>query len=527
MKTGNKKILIFLWICVIGLHLGVSTYDMSNGRISGDIMFSFTLSNSPYDYDFIDHMFKYMPNENGWIDSTVLRQDYMVGNYNRFNFSQVYWHQRIDFHPLLYYSLVHFVCSLFPNTFSIMYAAAVNVLFLLFIDLLFIAYSKKIWKTSIYALPMVAMLALMTLFRQASVINFRPYAGFSALALWYIYIHHCVIAEGGWSKKRLIEMMICIVLGTQIHYYYYVFGGLVSLYEVFSLVIKKKYYSAINYCYCGFMGIMITMIVFPWMLWATVITGAAEHENLVPWSVSKVLSYLDYMNKAVFNGRFIAFLMVILVFVLTSWLTRRKAKDNVNWNVSTNEFLLYNGGIFFTFIVYSLFVFYLDQTVPTYIAPTYIMGVIVSMWILKICSEKIISSRPLQVFICLCAVVIIEGLSILDCMKLTEEEHDEYMAWHNVAVEHSDCAAIYVYNNPDNLLNNNWIELSQSKKFKIISYEDYLKNAISANDLKGRGTEGNVLLYVPSSCEISVEPDLNAEQLASFNKVTMYILSEK
>ena len=138
-KAGIKHLFLFLFLLIQFLF---SCYCVSNLVISGDGIFSYTLANSPYSYDFIDHMLKHFPQDNGWIDAQVLREDYMTASYDRLNYAGVYWHRRIDDHPLLYDMAIHTLSSLFPGTFSIWTVGLLNLQGLVLIDLLFIRISR-------------------------------------------------------------------------------------------------------------------------------------------------------------------------------------------------------------------------------------------------------------------------------------------------------------------------------------------------------------------------------------------------
>lgn len=46
--------------------------------VNMDGIFSYTLSNNPYTYVFIDDIYEDFPERNGWIDAHILRENYMV-----------------------------------------------------------------------------------------------------------------------------------------------------------------------------------------------------------------------------------------------------------------------------------------------------------------------------------------------------------------------------------------------------------------------------------------------------------------
>ncbi len=58
-------------------------------------------------------------------------QDYLsVSESNTFNYASVYYNQRGDVHPPLFYMLLHTICSVFQGQFSIWYALGLNIVIL-------------------------------------------------------------------------------------------------------------------------------------------------------------------------------------------------------------------------------------------------------------------------------------------------------------------------------------------------------------------------------------------------------------
>ena len=141
-KRGN----VVLLILVICLQMAGACFLCNHVHAGGDAIFTFTLANTPYEFNYIDNKLDKFPSENGWFSADILREQYMAMPYNRFNYSGVYWHQRLDNHPLLYYSLVHTFCSLFPDSYSIGYALIINVMALLLIDVILIRIGRLLFR---------------------------------------------------------------------------------------------------------------------------------------------------------------------------------------------------------------------------------------------------------------------------------------------------------------------------------------------------------------------------------------------
>ncbi len=511
------------------LQLGFSFVCVRDLVVVDDGIFSYTLANSPYSYDFIDHMIKHFPQDNGWIDAQVLRDDFMVSTYDRFDYSEVYWHRRIDDHPLLYDMIVHLVCALFPGTYSSMYVGIINLIGLLFIDLLFIGISKCIWGDILYSILPMSMMILMSAAFDRIVTFPRMYALLGAAVLWYLYVHVKVLSKnkGNWTRKSLAELILCILIGTLIHYYFYLFAALVSLAELIRLFKNKWIYTVLNYAGTGLFGVMLSMVIYPWMLWPILLTPTTEHDVTYPWDLAKVGRYFDHMSDILINGRWIYLLLVatlmcgILIF---SKISTKKGIDNDQDSVAHNifdkekptgkrrlsEVAMIRIMLVFVAVIYSLIVFRLDEGSRHYYVPVYILiALLLTDVLIKVCREslKLIHLRESGKVISLMSLIIlvsVYGLSTFDYPRRMKADYEEYDKWHRIAEDYSETDVIFVDDAHDNLFGDNWFELAQFRKFKVIPYEEYVLSGITDETLTGRDDpDGDVIVYITDQREFS------------------------
>ena len=198
VKTGavlkEKGLLLMVAIAVI--HL-IAVYRMQEyAEIGGDGIFSYTLANNPYSFEYIDPAYKRLPQNNGWINAHILRESYIVEDYDSFNYSSVYFHQRIDNHPLLYYSLVHTVCSLWKGTYSNLYTMAINLIFICAADILAIRLVKKI-----YGKYCSFVCFLFSVSGDAEIIYSAPYVYDIGFLLLLVFIHSMGFTQPGKMEK--------------------------------------------------------------------------------------------------------------------------------------------------------------------------------------------------------------------------------------------------------------------------------------------------------------------------------------
>ena len=176
----NAKLVLLL---IVIAHLIFIIFLQLHTTIGGDGIFTYTLANNPYSFEYIDSTLSKLPQNNGWINASVLRESYIVQAYSRFNYSSVYFHQRIDNHPLLYYSLVHTVSSFFPGTYSPTYTMIVNFIFITLCDILIISLFYKMYKKlSVSAVPFCFL--FLTVVLQKLYILPRMYMMLAFFCLW-------------------------------------------------------------------------------------------------------------------------------------------------------------------------------------------------------------------------------------------------------------------------------------------------------------------------------------------------------
>ncbi|MBQ3790226.1 MAG: hypothetical protein II800_04785, partial [Lachnospiraceae bacterium] len=220
-KNNREKILLVLLIL---LQLAGVTWLQTTIRNGGDGLFTFLLANNPYEFNYVDYTWKYYPENNGWIDSRILTEQYTVMPYDRFDLASVYWHQRIDNHPILYYSLVHLISSFFPEQYSQMFSMVINTVFLLGIDLLIIGILEILYPGGrLYAAPSILLLSLLYCYQRLGDLP-RMYMMLAFFCAWYLYLHAKTIASGEEGKRFLLPWFFCVLAGSLTHYYFYVFG---------------------------------------------------------------------------------------------------------------------------------------------------------------------------------------------------------------------------------------------------------------------------------------------------------------
>ena len=241
----------------------------------------------------------------------------------RFNALNVWYNQSQDTHPPLYYLLLHMICSLFPETFSIWYAGIINIVFAVL----------TLWCIRRIAAEMThsdsAVLAVSLAFAvSAGILSNMAFLRMYVMALFFVtYITYLMIKliKTGVSIKTLEIVITVSILGALTHYYVIVYLFFSCLLMGIYLLIRK------NYRQLGMLALSMaaagsaSVLIFPAMLRHMFFGGVRGEE-----SISNLANAADYaerlktfygiVNKELFGSCFTylaAFILILLI--LTSF----------------------------------------------------------------------------------------------------------------------------------------------------------------------------------------------------------------
>ncbi len=181
----------------------------------------------------------------------VSGQDYVdylaVSESNTFNYASVYYNQRGDVHPPLYYILLHTVCSVFQGTFSKWFGLGINFAMLTATLLLLYHMIKKHFGGTVVALSVTAAYGLSNGF-MTSAMYLRMYALLTLMTVLYCHVH-LEIASGDFEmkgKKRLL-LVVSTLGGFLTHYYFVLYAiGMVAVFMVW-MGIRRRWKMLLQY----------------------------------------------------------------------------------------------------------------------------------------------------------------------------------------------------------------------------------------------------------------------------------------
>lgn len=488
----TKKILLLLLLA----HLLFCIFLQANARIGGDGIFTYTLANNPYSFEYIDSAYKKLPQNNGWISAHVLRENYILEDYDRFNYSSVYFHQRIDNHPLLYYSMVHTICSFFPYEYSKWFTMVVNLVFIFGMDVLIVRLFDKMGNG--YAVVPFVFLFLLTVMQKIYILP-RMYMALSFFCFWYLYLHYQLLGDAAWKRSYLVQMICCIFLGSQTHYYFYVYAAALSGIFLIYLLFKKEKYKLFNYLYSGITGIALSWIVFPWIIWHILFNQMQKHTTINAWSAEKLKGFVFFLNEQLFNGRgVLAILILFILFLTVIFLKKRKRME-----ISFSNKDIYGCFALGSALIYSFIIYILDEDNWYYMTPLYVTFIVGFSILLIGLINRIVNNNQGGLVVSLAALCVIMVLSISETtgfvteLLKTNRVSEEF---YRLSTEHKNYDCIFVEKGQDNLFQGYFLHFGDYDEFKKISLESFMAGGISEEDRAGRKSNSGLIIYAPAEC---------------------------
>lgn len=522
-RKKNKSIVL-----VIAVLLQISFFvfmQLHVSRVGGDGIFTYTLANNPYAYEYIGPEFKYFPNNNGWTDASVLKESYVVQDYDKFNFSAVYFHQRIDNHPLLYYSLVHFFSSLGSGEWSTLYTMIVNLIFVIASDILLIRLFEKIFGNEIYAIVPIIAFCLSVTIQQLAVLP-RMYMTLAFFVLWFIYINYRFQIESTISKSLVIQMILCVLGGTQTHYYFYVYAFFVSAIVIVFFFIHKVFYKLVRYLYAGIIGISVSLILFPWVIWHILFNQMQKHTQINPWNMAKITKYICFINEKLFNGRGVIAILIFSIISVIAIIVARRGKISDHKKNALNYKKKFVLELILATLLFSLTIFTLDEDVWYYHTPIYIPAIIIVSIILIVLIKRIaFRFKSEAVTIAISSVLIVAVYSISSTVNsvkslLSNDIQNQIILQITAMYKGADC--IFVEEAEDGLFSGMYLDLGEYDEFKKISIDDYNTDGLTHQRIDGRETNDDIVIVVPRNKD-NVFP---GKVLLQSDSCDMYLLSK-
>ena len=364
MKIKNKQVIfnvllyITFLVILIGAVLNKEGYNI-------DEIYTYGLANSyfenPLGLEYEDGIIYEEPAE--------IWMEYMtVPEWNDFNYGQVWVNQSKDVHPPLYYALVHTISSFVPYSFSVWYAAAVNVAFAI-MTLAVVQMLTSLLTENKTVLSMVSVAFVFC----AGVISIATFMRMYVMTMFFVTVVTYLVYwmyKKGFSLLGMVGVGIVSVMGTLTHYYFLIYLFFLCLIYGIYLLYKRVWKEVVLFILTMAGAGAVCLGVFPAM-WTHIFgggyRGSASISNFtntdLRTNLVQLRDFYQLLNKDVFGG----FLTFFLIGTLCLWLLNREKYKNDEKEPLFGWLLLLLPSIAYYLIVSRIAVYTTDR----YITPIY------------------------------------------------------------------------------------------------------------------------------------------------------------
>lgn len=258
MKKQYKMTMLIGMILVLQTLCMVYFANQKQGYFV-DELWSYGLANSYYH----PHVYSDDALEGVWVSGDYFREYLEVSETERFCYDSVIYNQTQDFHPPLFYIVLHTICSMFTDTFSKWYGIIPNICYFIITNILLYYLSKRIYKNSWVAIipPLFYGFSAGAI---SNVIYIRMYALMMVWILATLNMHCKWILVKKCTKKELLGLIAISYCGYMSHYYFFIFAFLISVfYFMYLCLTSKKKNEIVQYVTAMMISLILVLITFP------------------------------------------------------------------------------------------------------------------------------------------------------------------------------------------------------------------------------------------------------------------------
>lgn len=277
-------------------------YRAKNNGVHIDEMYSYIFANS-YDGNNISTIDSYWER---WIDGHSLMETITVQKGERFSYNKVYYNNSVDCHPPLFYFLLHTICSLFPNKYTIWFGITLNIILLIIEDILIYLLAKELTNHKIISV-LSAVLWGISFACMNTVMFIRMYMLLTVCTTGFLYITVKCIKQK-LNLKRGLLLFLFSLSGVFTHYFFILFAFFVTLFYCISRFIKKDFRESFLFGATVSLSVALLLILYPYAI--TQATGSKTNNigNEVSRSIlnfsklpCKIISFIRWFALRFFN----------------------------------------------------------------------------------------------------------------------------------------------------------------------------------------------------------------------------------
>ncbi len=229
-----------------------------------------------------------------WHTGEEFKEYLTVQNGERFRYDTVVYNQSCDVHPPLYYFIVHTICSLFPDSFSVWYAFIPNLAFMVGCVLLLLRIAEGLGLSRKKAV----LIALFWAWSRAGVSDMaflRMYMMLTFITLLSLYVHVRLYADQ--RARYLVFLFLINLAGFLTQYYYYVFCFFLTAVFCVYFVVRRRIRFGAVYGGSVLCSVGLAILLFPAALKQILHGAYSGNAGVDADSLPGVTSWIDVLLK--------------------------------------------------------------------------------------------------------------------------------------------------------------------------------------------------------------------------------------
>lgn len=442
MKNKESKISIWKVIEVTLLSLVVVLIGIffvaQKENLDIDEVFTYGLANNTFMLDIED--FKDYSGED------LLYKYAVVKDGEEFNISNVFFNQKMDTHPPLYYLLVNFICSIKKGTFSMLYGLLINLFFMVFVFFEMRYLFNLVIKDKLTS-TFVSLIAFFTYGFINFVVFTRMYVMLTAICLAFIIliinkINYITANENVLNQNTekndlhfLIKFFALCVLGILTQYHFMFTAFFFSIIYAYHLIKNKNIRDLILTFITGILSILTSLLIFPAMINHMFGEGSlhALTNDKASGTFEMFIELLLTIHRSFFNVGFIPYLIILIFGIIICIVHISKLnKLPINYNSANNNTLNTNNitnnksilssklksiivenKLFFILLLYSIFYYIIISMTVKYTFARYLYNIYPILIIIFIASIYLIykSIHPYLKYLSIVVVIMLAATS--------------------------------------------------------------------------------------------------------------------
>lgn len=261
-QSVSFKRIIFFIIVLLECMIYVFIFSEYKTGYHEDEFFSYALSNSYYRPYLYGSDLQVMDNYDVWLTGDDFKYYIRTNDKTKFKYDSVWYNQKTDTNPPLYYALLHTISSFFSNDFSWWYAFSINIVCFIVSQVFLFLISIQLSRSYNFAVA-VCIFYPFTIAAQGDNLFLRMYCMLTMFTLMYTYFSLKFISNKEINKRDFAFVAFAALAGALTQHLFLIIAFLISFSVCMVLIIKKQFMKFIRYGMTAGIAVLLSFIMFP------------------------------------------------------------------------------------------------------------------------------------------------------------------------------------------------------------------------------------------------------------------------